>query len=255
MPQSPNPVFFLYLRSFASELATTENWKLTGSDGKLVNMLSGSPKAALEVLLEPAGPLIEVGGRQHLGVGQVNVSDEKWLASAIGLMIHSTAIFLNPGTTGALTTETRFILKNKKLMRRTFLIMEPTHKTMLSAGYPQDQTAAQDRQNRWAEIANFFRREQVDLPGYDPRGAIISLLAPEHREKFTGVSRYQLYDLLHRLYVDLTKRGSYDLVATERCPCGSNLAYAECHGKPPSEQPEPDRKPPILSRLLGSLGW
>jgi SEC-C motif len=227
MPDRP---FFLYLRSFASDKPTTETWKLTGRGGDLVRKLwHASPKEALELLLEPAGPLIEIGGDRHFGMGQVRVADADWWASAVELMIHSTANFLNPGATGGLAREADFILAHRKLARRTFLVMEPTHETMLSASFRKNQVAAADRQKRWREIVAFYRRRRIDLPDYDARGAIISLFAPIHRDKFTGISRYRLYDLMHKMYIDLNKRGSYDLSPGEPCPCGSGKTFADCH--------------------------
>jgi hypothetical protein len=228
MPDSPK-VFFLYLRSFLSDSRTTETWSLIDNKGRVVDTPQGSPKAALEILLQPAGPLIELGGEQHLGVGQIRIADENWWDSAVRLIIHSTANFLCPGTTRSLAREAEFILAHKKLRRRSFLIMEPSHETMLSAASEKDKIAAADRKVRWNQIANFFRSHHVDLPDYDGAGAIVSLSAPNRWQKFAGIRRYQLYDLLQETYVDLRKRGSYDLTLHEPCPCKSGLTYGECH--------------------------
>src|SRR5947209_8043918 len=49
--EAPVEPFFFYLRSFASDAATTENWQLTQSGGAGPITQSGSPKAVLEILL------------------------------------------------------------------------------------------------------------------------------------------------------------------------------------------------------------
>lgn len=220
----------MYLRSFANDVRTTESWKLTDDQGREVSTSDGSPKEALEGLLKEAGPLIEVGGRYNSGLGQVKVANEDWWEEAVSRIIHSTANFLNPGTSDGLTKETELILKHEKLLRRTFLIMEPTDQTMFSAIFKRDRTAAKDREARWNTIVVSFRDCGIELPDYDAHGAIISLYAPDRWQKFTGIERTQLYDLMQKeLYVDLEKRGSYDLLPDEPCPCGSTRPYGECH--------------------------
>jgi hypothetical protein len=230
--------FFLYLRSFLSDRPTTEQWTFTAADGAAVKTLSqGTPKAALELLLEAAGPLIELGGPSHLGLGQVSVSDADWWESAQRLIIHSTAIFLNPDVTRSLAREIDLIIAHKKLLRRTFLLMEPTHETMLTAAYAKDTAAAADRAARWRRIRAFFRDLRIEVPDYDRRGAIISLYSPSLCKPFAGIRRYQLYDLMHEMYVDLTKFGSYDVKPGEHCPCGSGRAFASCHERKTARMP------------------
>ena len=90
--------------------------------------------------------------------------------------------------------------------------------TTLSAGKIELQPRTEELAGA---IADLFRLRRIELPDYDARGAIISLFASDHREKFTGISRYRLYDLMHKMYCDPNKRGSYDLTSDEPCPCVS----------------------------------
>jgi hypothetical protein len=223
--------FFVYLRSFDSDTPTTETWTLKTPDGKLMQTLHSSPDAALESLLQEDGPLIEVGGPKHSGLGQVKVAGTKWWKPAAALIIHSTANFLNPSHTKGLKKEAKSILEHEKLKKRTFLIMEPTHQTMLSAGYHQDRLAAEDRNKRWNRVIKIFKPHGIHLPVYDARGAIISLSAPGRKIAFTGMLRSQLCDLLDKSGVNRTKRSLWDLTPDELCPCGSGHAYADCHGR------------------------
>ena len=227
--ESPIGPFFVYLRSFTSDAATTESWQLTRPDGSTYATQSGSPKVVLETVLERFGPLIELGGRHHLSLGQVTVADENWWPAAEKLIIHGTAIFVSPGVTESVQREAELILGNPKLRRRTFLIMEPTHDTMLSAAYQSDRNAAIDRSERWAKVREFYRHHGVSLPSYRKEGAIISLSTPMRWLPFTGIRRRQLQDLLQSLNVDLSKPGSYDIDQDEACPCKSGKQFGRCH--------------------------
>ncbi|MBY5904166.1 SEC-C domain-containing protein [Rhizobium leguminosarum] len=219
--------FFLYLRSRLGDLKTTEKWTLEEESGRVQQIDGATPKVVLAKLLKPAGQLIEIGGK-HLSLGRVTVSDAKWWEAAVRLMIFSTAIFLNSGPTESFAREVEFIVGNKKLLRRAFLLMEPTDETM-SAGRYRDQQAAKNRQERWETTRAFFGSHCGKLPPYDHRGAIISLFSPDLREPFVGISRYKLYEMMHEMYVDLTKRGSYDLAPGELCPCNSGKTFQDCH--------------------------
>lgn len=227
----PDGAFFLYLRSFSSDLPTTETWELRAADGTLIKTLQNSPQSVLEFLLQEAGPLIEVGGPKHSGLGQVKVADADWWVPAESLIIHSTANFLNPGDSKGLEKEVELILRHRKLKKRTFLIMEPTHETMLSAAYQQDRTVAAERKARWDKVVKIFRSHRIKLPDYHPCGAVISLHKPRRKIEFADLSRDQLHDLMKEFGVDPTKRGSYHFKPRERCPCGSGLAYGRCHGR------------------------
>jgi hypothetical protein len=228
---APPKAFFLYLRSFQADHQTTESWTLKTESGHVSRLSGATAKAALEALLEPAGPLIEIGGKRHLGLGQVMVSNADWWQSALRLIVHATAIFLNPGHTVSFQKEADLILSSPRLRRRSFLLMEPTHETMLDAAYEIDQVAAQDRSARWMETREFLLRHDIVVPDYDHRGAIISLASPERREPFRGISRYELYQLMHDLHVDLEKLGSYDLTRDEPCPCQSGRTFGKCHAR------------------------
>src|SRR5215211_7941539 len=98
--------FFLYLRSFHSDKATTEKWTITFKSSKMSESLDkATPKVALEKLLECAGQLIELGGANHLGLGQVKARNEDWWEHAVRMMIHATAIFINLGASESLLKE------------------------------------------------------------------------------------------------------------------------------------------------------
>ena len=222
--------FFLYLRSFHSDRSTTEKWKITSKSGASRALDKATPKVALEQLLEPAGLLVELGGTNHLGLGQVRVGNENWWELALYLIIHATAIFINVGASKSLLEEIEFILNDKRLLRRSFLIMEPTHLSMLSPAYANDRSAADDRIKRWNELRIFFHIKSVELPLYSTNGSIVSLFDAHRRQEFAGISRYGLYDLLHRMYVDLLKLGSYDIGPNELCPCRSLKEFQLCHG-------------------------
>jgi hypothetical protein len=228
MATRPSQVFFFYLRSFQNDTHTTESWKLIDDEGREAGTSQGSPKEALKLLLRDAGPLIELGGKHDSGLERIKVADQVWRTSAAALIIHSTANFLNPGSSGGLTEETELILKHLKLLRRTFLIMEPTHQTMSSAIWPSDWTASK-RKSRWNEIRVFFRARGIDLPDYHPDGAIISLYTPERWVRFADLERLQLYALMQEFFVHMKKRGSYDFAADEPCPCGSGRPCTKCH--------------------------
>jgi hypothetical protein len=225
--------FFFYLRSFANDGDTTERWKLTEEQGLQSSELWGSPKLALQGLLQELGPLKELGGRPNSGLEQVTAANEVWWDEALRYIIHSTANFLNPGSSEGLTREINLILKHDKLLRRTFLIMEPTHETMLSALWPSDTTAANDRKPRWNSLKEVFRAKGIALPDYHDNGAIISLREPHLQLPFIGLGNTELYALMQHepLYVDLTKRGSHNLNARERCPCQSGRSYRTCHAR------------------------
>jgi SEC-C motif len=273
-------VFFLYLRSFESDLRTTETWKVIEEDGGEVRTLQGSPKTVLQRLLEPAGPLVEIGddpqsrktafgrlvqwgarplkarGERNPDLRRVQVGDKKWFASALPYIIHSTAIFLNPGSTKGLMKETRRIVAQRRLLRRTFLIMEPTHLTLQSGIWSEDREAAVGRPKRWnrdavlgrAErwngIRKFFHRHGIELPEYHADGAIIRLYPPQRQQTFAGLERCQLSALMQdEIYVDLNKPGSYDLTPDEPCPCGSRRPYGQCHAnkRPALQEPRQSR--------------
>lgn len=238
MAARPSQVFFFYLRAFKNDTHTTESWKSIDEEGREVGTSQGSPKEALKLLLQAAGPLIELGGKHDSGLGRIKVADQDWRTSANALIIHSTANFLNPGLLNpdllnpdsgkGLTEETELILKHHKLLRRTFLIMEPTHQTMSSALWPSDWSAS-ERKPRWNKIRGFFRAHGIDLPDYHPDGAIISLYTPERQVRFADLERFQLYALMREFFVHMKKRGSYDFAADESCPCGSGRPYTNCH--------------------------
>jgi hypothetical protein len=247
-------VFFLYLRSFDSDLETTERWKVRELDSGRVRVLRGTPKTILSRLLEPVGPLVEIGkqpappgvvarmvrwaggllgggGEHNPDLPRVQLDHKKWWEPVLPYIIHSTAIFLNPGTTEGLTRETGLILAHPKLLRRTFLIMEPTHETLLSGMWAADRAAGSRRAKCWKEIRGFYGAHRIELPEYDPKGAIISLKAPHRRLPFVGLESHPFYDLVQHkeLKVLLNKRGSHDLTLGERCPCGSRRRYGRCH--------------------------
>jgi SEC-C motif-containing protein len=117
------------------------------------------------------------------------------------------------------------------LRRRSFLLMEPTHESMLDAAFEIDQVAAKDRSARWMGTREFLLRHDIVVPDYDRRGAIISLALPERRAPFRDISRYELYELMHDLYVDMKKLGSYDLAGDEPCPCQSGRSFGKCHAR------------------------
>jgi hypothetical protein len=98
--------FFLYLRSFIGDKATRETWTLSEAGRKSEQV--GTPKAIIEHLLEAAGPLIEIGGKSHLGLGRVQASDNEWWNHAVTLIIYSTAIFISPNMTRSLINEIDF---------------------------------------------------------------------------------------------------------------------------------------------------
>ncbi len=244
-------VFFLYLRSFGSDLQTTERWKVSGLESGTVRVLRGSPETILDRLLQPVGPLVAIGrrpgvvgrlvqwaggllgggGERNPDLQRVQLDGKEWWEPALPYIIHSTAIFLNPGSTKGLIRETELILGHAKLSRRTFLIMEPTHETLLSGIWPADRTAGSGRAERWNEIRASYGDRGIRLPEYDRKGAIISLKAPHRRLPFVGLESHPFYDLvrLRELKVRLNKPGSYDLTLDEPCPCGSGRSYGECH--------------------------
>jgi len=225
--------FFLFLRSFRSDRPTSEAWsfKAAANSWRAKEIKKGNPKTALNYLLEPAGPLIEVGGDYGAGLPRLHVSDEEWWESALSYIIHATAIFVSPDTTTGLSKEIDLINNNHKILRRTFLIMEPVHKSLLSAFDSKIKEAAVERIVRWKSIREKFRTHGFSLPEHKRGGAVISLYSTDRLVGFATLSRYELYELLHEYYVDLTKLGSYDISADENCPCRSGLSFGVCHGK------------------------
>ncbi|WP_238193836.1 hypothetical protein [Methylobacterium frigidaeris] len=231
MTQKP---FFLYLRSFRGDRETSEEWKIRHIDGSSKTLLSATPKAALKNLLQPVGPLVEIGGKSHLGLGRAKLSDEEWRSAALVYIIHATAIFINPDTTTSLAEELDFIMQGKVFTRRSFLVMEPTHASMAAAASWLDRAAAEDRQQRWNKIRFMFSSQNISLPLHSPLGAIISLYNTQHSLPFVGLSRYKLFDLLQKMYVDLNKLGSYDIDLAAVCPCNSGASFRNCHHVPVS---------------------
>jgi hypothetical protein len=242
--------FFLYLRSFGGDFETTETWAVKNAGESAEHELRRTPKGLLEFLLEEAGPLIEIGKSGKGGIalreatmlpflmidfalgrslshtyytlnrglddlsshqlGRVRVSDNEWWDRAMELIIHSTAIFISVDDTKSLIKEIELIFSDNRLLRRAFLIMEPGDGSMVFRDC--DCEAVKDRRERWERTRAFFRERGSDLPEYREAGMIVSLYDPGKHTAFSGLSRYGLYDLLQPMAVDLTKRGSYDIL-------------------------------------------
>ena len=230
--------FFLYLRSLASDLHTREEWRFSGSPLKLLDKKqTGTPKTALAYLLQPAGPMIEIGAGQGGGLGRLQEQDSEWWDTARAHIINATAIFVSPGMTEGLLQEIDFILASDKIARRSFVLMEPSPRDIKARAAELEKRAAADRITRWKAAASVLAERGCALPSYDVQGAIISLYDTTKRLSMIGLSRYELYGFLQIFYVDLTKLGSYDIEPREPCPCGSRKVFSSCHAPLRPDQP------------------
>lgn len=221
--------FFVFLRSLRNDFETDERLRFLASSRLWGKTKVGAPKIALSHLLEAAGPLIEIGYSQGGGVGRLMEPDEAWWNTAVAAIIHATAIFISPGLTENLLREVTFVLSNDIISRRSFIIMEPAAQNLTGRSSKRAKLVAEDRINRWRLFCRHFQKHGYDLPEYNEGGAIISLYDFSERVPFIGLSRYELYDFMHKFYVDLYRQGSYDIAPQDSCPCGSGKMFARCH--------------------------
>lgn len=167
--------FYLLLHSFSqidgySKRRSTANpfWSTYQESASLLNNLE-------EAVAKGNGIVVTIGQDNFPSNKTARVivdcHADVWVDNFRFLVNHCRGIIVFPEVTNSLRDEIEFVSNSENLLDKTILVMPPA----LNIGSQQRWNRTRSREDGWLKLSKLLKKKNIDLPRYEPSGAMLSL--------------------------------------------------------------------------------